>query len=144
MRTVGLVVIGGGSAGMAAALQARKEGIQDILILEKEDSLGGILTQCIHNGFGLTEFKEELTGPEYLQRFVEQVVEEKIPYECGAQVLDLSKDKVITYSKDGKFETLQAKAMITSVIWTSKLLVLKKVLLHYKWISKSKVSLVKS
>ena len=112
MRKVDLVVIGGGSAGMAAALQARKEGINDVLILEKEDSLGGILTQCIHNGFGLTEFKEELTGPEYLQRFVDQVIEEKIPYECGAQVLDLSKDKVITYSKNGKYESIQAKAIV--------------------------------
>ena len=112
MRNIDLVVIGGGSAGMAAALQARKEGINDILILEKEDSLGGILTQCIHNGFGLTEFKEELTGPEYLQRFVDQVVEEKIPYECGAQVLDLSKDKVVTYSKNGKYESIQAKAIV--------------------------------
>ena len=112
MECVDLLVIGGGSAGMAAALQAKKEGVENILILEKEDRLGGILNQCIHNGFGLTEFKEELTGPEYLQRFVDQVVEEKIPYECGAQVLDLSKDKVITYSKDGKFETLQAKAIV--------------------------------
>ena len=67
-----LVVIGGGSAGMAAAIEAKKNGIDDILILEKDDRLGGILNQCIHNGFGLTEFKEELTGPEYLQRFVEQ------------------------------------------------------------------------
>ena len=65
MECVDLLVIGGGSAGMAAALQAKKEGVKDILILEKEDRLGGILNQCIHNGFGLTEFKEELSGPEY-------------------------------------------------------------------------------
>ena len=112
MRTADLVVIGGGSAGMAAALQARKDGIQDILIFEKEASLGGILTQCIHNGFGLTEFKEELTGPEYLQRFVDQVNNEKIPYICNAQVIDLSKDKVITYSKNGVAESIQAKAIV--------------------------------
>ena len=113
MEKVDLLVIGGGSAGMAAALQAKKEGIKDILILEKEDRLGGILNQCIHNGFGLTEFKEELSGPEYLQRFADQVIEEKIPYKLNTMVTSLSKDKVITYSnaKDG-VKTLQAKAVV--------------------------------
>ena len=112
MRNVDLVIIGGGSAGMASAIQAKKEGINDILILEKESSLGGILTQCIHNGFGLTEFKEELTGPEYLQRFVDQVKELKIPYLCNAQVIDLSKDKELVYTSKGKAEKIKAKAII--------------------------------
>ena len=112
MKSVDLVIIGGGSAGMAAALQAKKEGISDILILEKDECLGGILNQCIHNGFGLTEFKEELTGPEYLWRFVDQIHEEKIPYICNAQVIDLSKDKIIKYSKYGLVETIQAKAIV--------------------------------
>ena len=79
MKTIDLIVIGSGAAGMAAAIEAKKNGVDDILILEKDERLGGILNQCIHNGFGLTEFKEELTGPEYLQRFVEQVKELKIP-----------------------------------------------------------------
>ena len=108
-----LVVIGGGSAGMAAAIEAKKNGIDDILILEKDDRLGGILNQCIHNGFGLTEFKEELTGPEYLQRFVDQVEELKIEYRLNALVLDITKEKVITYSnaEDGIVE-VKAKAII--------------------------------
>ena len=80
MRNVDLVVIGGGSAGMAAAIQAKKDGVDDILILEKDGHLGGILDQCIHNGFGLTEFKEELSGPEYAARFEKQVKELNIPY----------------------------------------------------------------
>lgn len=112
MKSVDLVIIGGGSAGMAAALQARKDGIQDILILEKENSLGGILTQCIHNGFGLTEFKEELTGPEYMQRFIDQIKKENISYICNAQVIDLSKDKIVTYSKDELVESISAKAIV--------------------------------
>ena len=113
MEKVDLLVIGGGSAGMAAALQAKKEGIKDVLILEKEDTLGGVLNQCIHNGFGLTEFKEELSGPEYLQRFADRVIEEKIPYKLNTMVTSLSNDKVITYSnsKDG-VKTLQAKAVV--------------------------------
>ena len=113
MKKVDLVIIGSGAAGMAAAVEAKRNGIDDILILEKDERLGGILNQCIHNGFGLTEFKEELTGPEYLQRFVEQVKELKIPYKLNAQVIDLSKDKVVTYSsKEDGLVKLQAKAVI--------------------------------
>ena len=78
MENRDLVIIGGGSAGMAAAIGAYNEGIKDILILEKGEFLGGILNQCIHNGFGLTEFKEELTGPEFASRFIEQVKEKGI------------------------------------------------------------------
>ena len=108
-----LVIIGGGSAGMAAAIEAKKNGVDDILILEKDDRLGGILNQCIHNGFGLTEFKEELTGPEYLQRFVDQVVELGIDYRLNSLVLDINQDKVITYSnqEDG-IVLVKAKAIV--------------------------------
>ena len=113
MRTIDLVVIGSGAAGMAAAIEAKKNGINDILILEKDERLGGILNQCIHNGFGLTEFKEELTGPEYLQRFVDVVKEMGIPYKLNSQVIDLSKDKVVTYSnKEDGLVKLQAKAIV--------------------------------
>ena len=113
MRTIDLIVIGSGAAGMAAAVEAKRNGIDDILILEKDDRLGGILNQCIHNGFGLTEFKEELTGPEYLQRFVEQVKELKIPYKLNSQVIDLSKDKVATYSnKEDGLIKVQARAIV--------------------------------
>ena len=80
MKTIDLIVIGSGAAGMAAAVEAKKNGVNDILILEKDERLGGILNQCIHNGFGLTEFKEELAGPEYAARFEKQVEELHIPY----------------------------------------------------------------
>ena len=108
-----LVIIGGGSAGMAAAIEAKKNGIDDILILEKDNVLGGILNQCIHNGFGLTEFKEELTGPEYLSRFAEQVKEMGIEYKLDSLVLNITKDRVITYSNanDGVVE-IEAKAIV--------------------------------
>ena len=113
MRTIDLLVIGGGSAGMAAAIQAKKEGIDDILIVERDENLGGILNQCIHNGFGLTEFKEELTGPEYLSRFVAQVEELKIPYMTNSMVIDMTKDKIVTISnKDKGVEIVQAKAIV--------------------------------
>ena len=113
MKTIDLIVIGSGAAGMAAAIEAKKNGIDDILILEKDERLGGILNQCIHNGFGLTEFKEELTGPEYLQRFVDEVKALGIPYKLNAQVIDLSKDKVVTYSnKEDGLVKVQAKAIV--------------------------------
>ena len=113
MRAIDLLVIGGGSAGMAAAIQAKKEGIDDILIVEKDEHLGGILNQCIHNGFGLTEFKEELTGPEYLSRFVEQVKELGIPYVTNTMVIDMTKDKIVTLSnKDKGVEIVKARAIV--------------------------------
>ena len=108
-----LVIIGGGSAGMAAAIGAYNEGIKDILILEKGEFLGGILNQCIHNGFGLTEFKEELTGPEFASRFIEQVKEKGIEFKLHSFVTDISKDKVITYtSKEEGVVMVKAKAIV--------------------------------
>lgn len=80
MKSYDIVVIGGGPAGLAAAAAAKRSGIDSILILERDKELGGILNQCIHNGFGLHTFKEELTGPEYAHRFIEQVQELNIEY----------------------------------------------------------------
>ena len=108
-----LVIIGGGSAGMAAAVAAYDKGVHDILILERTEFLGGILNQCIHNGFGLHEFKEELTGPEFFTRFVKQVEERGIEYKLSANVVGVTKDKVVTYfsGEDGCVE-VQAKAIV--------------------------------
>lgn len=113
MKTKDLVIIGGGSAGMAAAVAAYDKGIRDILILERNEFLGGILNQCIHNGFGLTLFKEELTGPEFASRLIEQIKERKIEYKLHTYVTNISHDKVVTYSnaKEGVVE-LQAKAIV--------------------------------
>ena len=88
-----LVIIGGGPAGLAAAVSAAGEGVKDILIIERDIRLGGILNQCIHNGFGLHTFKEELTGPEYADRYIEMVKKEQIPYMLDTMVVDLSFDE---------------------------------------------------
>lgn len=116
MKKVDLVIIGGGPAGMAAAISAKENGIDDILILERDGLLGGILGQCIHNGFGLHRFGEELTGPEYAFRFEKKVKELGISYKLGAMVTDLSKDRVITYvsEEDGKTK-IKAGAIILAM-----------------------------
>ncbi len=111
-----LVIIGGGPAGMSAAVAAYDAGVRDLVILERESSLGGILKQCIHNGFGLHRFKEELTGPEYAYRYELQVRERNIPFKTGTMVLDISPDKIVTAmnSEDGIF-TIEAKTIILAM-----------------------------
>ena len=113
MKQRDLLIIGGGSAGMAAALAAYDKGIRDILILERNKFLGGILNQCIHNGFGLALFKEELTGPEFADRFIEKIKEKGIEYKLNTYVTSISSDKIVTFSsEDGGVEEIQAKAIV--------------------------------
>ena len=111
-----IVVVGGGPAGLAAAIAAYEAGEHDVLILERDTQLGGILNQCIHNGFGLHTFKEELTGPEYANRFIEKVLGLGIEYRLDTMVMDISADKVVTAMNraDGMFQ-IKAKAVILAM-----------------------------
>lgn len=114
-----LIIIGSGPAGLAAAISAKEQGVTNLLILERDQELGGILNQCIHNGFGLHTFKEELTGPEYAQRFIDRAAELEVPYKLQTMVLDISEDggeKTVTAMnrKDGLL-ILKTKAVILAM-----------------------------
>ena len=114
-----LIIIGGGPAGLAAAVSAKKEGVENILVLERDRELGGILNQCIHNGFGLHTFKEELTGPEYAWRFIQQVEELQIPYKLHTMVLDIRDGEngktVMAMNREDGLMMLTARAVILAM-----------------------------
>ena len=115
MKKVDVLIVGGGPAGLAAAVELYRKNIKNILIVERENHLGGILKQCIHDGFGLTRFGETLSGPEYAKRFIDQVEELQIPYLTDAAVTGISGDKVVTVVSRNGLEKYQAKAVILTM-----------------------------
>ena len=110
-----LIILGGGPAGLAAALAAREAGVEDILILERDRALGGILNQCIHNGFGLHTFQEELTGPEYAGRYARQVLDAGIACQLDTMVLSLSPERVVTAISPAGLRQMQAGAVVLAM-----------------------------
>ena len=111
-----VLVVGAGPAGLAAAIAAREAGINHLMVLEREESPGGILRQCIHNGFGLHRFREELTGPEYAQRDIDRALELNIPIQCGTTVLSVQEDHTVTaISREHGLQVFSAGAVILAM-----------------------------
>ncbi len=115
VETRDVVVIGGGPAGLAAALGARRAGAEDVLIVERDRTLGGILNQCVHDGFGLFLYKETISGPEYAERLAEDVGREGIRVETGAMVLDLSADRLLRINSRRGYKLVRAKAVVLAM-----------------------------
>ena len=113
---VDVLVIGAGPAGLAAAIAAKKQGVESLIVLEREDQPGGILRQCIHNGFGLHRFKEELTGPEYAQRDIDTARDMHIDIRTGVTVLSVSPEKRVTaVSRENGLQIFEAKAIVLAM-----------------------------
>ncbi|MBF1154492.1 MAG: FAD-dependent oxidoreductase [[Eubacterium] sulci] len=116
MRHCQAVVIGGGCGGLAAAAKLKQEGLKDVVLIEKDAELGGVLNQCIHNGFGLTTFKEQLSGPSFAERYEDQVVEAGVEVKLNTMVTNMNRDKVIEYvNQEEGYQKLQADIIILSV-----------------------------
>lgn len=115
IETRGVVVIGGGPAGLAAALGAKRAGAEDVLLIEREKRLGGILNQCIHDGFGLFLYGESITGPEYAERLAEEAVREGIRLETGAMVLDLGPDRLLRVNARSGYRLIKASSVVLAM-----------------------------
>ena len=116
MRHCQAVVIGGGCGGLAAAAKLKQEGLSDVVLIERDIELGGVLNQCIHNGLGLTTFKEQLSGPAFAERYEREAVASGVEIKLGAMVTHMSKDRVIEYvSKEEGYQKLKADIIILAV-----------------------------
>lgn len=115
MEKCDVIIVGGGPAGLAAAVELYRQGVRELLIVEREKTLGGVLRQCIHDGFGVTRFGETLSGPEYAQRFIDEVNEKGIPYVTDATVIGVTSEKLVTIASPAGLRRIQARAVVLAM-----------------------------